>query len=178
MGASLLSPLRIILAFTLSVASQRFVLRCGKRNDGEATLPYKRRIGEQLIGLDLHKRDRLGNRFASLDFDRWILGVGSVDRENGGGTDSGLLVSSVIDDEAGAGLHLAEIPQGHGIVHAIPDGSFVALQISERVCGRFGLEQIVLGHEFATFSNEVSGYSTRVVYTGSTRSWESLCGCL
>src|SRR5690242_1581867 len=178
MGASLLSPLRIILAFRLSVASQRFVLRCGKRNDGEAALPYKRRIGEQLIGLDLRERDRFGDRFASLDFDCWILGVGSVDRENGGGTDNCLLVSGVIDDEAGARLHLAEIPQSHGIVHAIPDGGSVALQISERVRGRFGLEQIVLGHEFATFSYEVSRYSTRVLYIGSTRSWESLCGCL
>src|SRR5579859_508066 len=167
-------PLRIIRAFAPSVAGQSFVLGGGQRNHGEAALAHQRRVGEKLIGLDLRERDRLGDRFASLDFDGWILGVGNVDGENRGGTDSCLLVPGVIDDEAGARLHLAEIPQGNGIVHAIPDGGFVALQISERVCRRFGLEQIIRGHGIFTFSNfkEMSGYSTRGVDGGSTPSLE------
>lgn len=133
---------RIIRGFEESVACEMFVLRFGEGNHGETADADERRVGEELVGFDLGERDWFGDGLACFDLDGGILGIGSIDGNDGGGAYGGLVVAGFVDDEFVAGLHRAKVAEGDGIVDAIPDGGFVALQVGERICGGFGFQEI------------------------------------
>ena len=81
-------------------------MSCGQGNDGEAAHPHKRRIREELVGLDLRERDGIGERFPCFDLDLRIFRVGSVDRDDGGGADGRFVVASFVNDEPQLEQHL------------------------------------------------------------------------
>jgi hypothetical protein len=71
------------------------------------------------------------------------FGIGGVDRDYCRGANGAFFIAGVIDDEAIAGLHFAEIAKGYGIGYAVPDSRAIFLQVGEGVCGGFGLQKIV-----------------------------------
>jgi hypothetical protein len=112
-------------------------------NDGEAADSNEGGILEELIGFDLPQGDGLYERFPGLDLDGGIFGIGSVHRDDSGGADGAVVVASFVDDQSVSRLHPAKILHGDRIRNAVPDGDSVALEVGERIFGRFGFEQIV-----------------------------------
>src|SRR5207245_7268379 len=99
-----------------------------------------------LLGFDLGQGDWLGDRFSGLDFEHGVFGVGRVDGDDGSGAHGAFVLTGLVNDQPVARRHRPNVFQGDGVRNAVPLRGFVALQVGERVFGRFGLEQIVGSH--------------------------------
>src|SRR5579862_6069599 len=84
------------------------ILGFGKRDDAQTAYPHQRRIGEELVRLDLGQRFRL-YRLSRLNLYQRNRGVFVINRNHGRGARDAFLVARVVDDEAIAGFHRTKI---------------------------------------------------------------------
>src|SRR5262249_33661486 len=129
-----------------SAAGERFVLFGGKGNDRQSADSYQRRSGKNLVGLDFRQGNRFTQQLSRCDFDLRILGIRILHRNNRSRSYRRFVVTGLIDDQFVARLHGAEMPECDRIVHAVPHGLFVLLQVGEGIFTGFCLEQIGVGH--------------------------------
>lgn len=121
-------------------------MRLGERDDREPADEDQRRRGEERLGFEVGERLGLPEALAHFDVDDGDFGAGGIHAEDRAGADGGALVSGVVKDPFGSGLHLAQVLDGSGVGDAIPDSLAVAQEVVEGVDGGFGFEEEAGAH--------------------------------